>query len=366
MVLSLLDQINIAGNTPVQQLERDPQAVLHAFGNVRANVVLAEFYRGNGHELVLPYKLEDGNVRVINGNVAVGKSSASARLDVAGGAIFAGNVLPSTNVLYNLGSPLLSFNNVYSANLFGNGVFLTGLNASNVTTGVLASDRVPFNIANGNIRVINGLVGIGTSQPTEKLHVLGNVSGTYLKGNGALITDLHANNISTGTINNDRLPSNIAINDLVVINSLVGDGSLLTFNSLGIGTQTPAAELHVVGDIIATGEITAFASDERLKTDIRRIDMPLDRLSKIKGVFYNFNELGLRYGLGHDEQVGVLAQDVEQVLPHAVRPAPFDVDPFLGSKTGQSFKTVQYEKLVPLLVEAVLELNAKVEALSRS
>jgi hypothetical protein len=72
--------------------------------------------------------------------------------------------------------------------------------------------------------------------------------------------------------------------------------------------------------------------------------------------------------LGYKKQneVGVIAQDVEKVLPEAVKPAPFDIMLFENteiSKSGENYKTVQYEKLVPLLIEAIKELNKEVQQL---
>jgi hypothetical protein len=64
--------------------------------------------------------------------------------------------------------------------------------------------------------------------------------------------------------------------------------------------------------------------------------------------------------------VGVIAQDVEKVLPEVVKNAPFDIMLFEGkeySQSGQNYKTVQYEKLVPLLIEAIKELNKEVQQL---
>jgi len=62
--------------------------------------------------------------------------------------------------------------------------------------------------------------------------------------------------------------------------------------------------------------------------------------------------------------VGVLAQDVERVLPEAVKPAPFDIlklnEGIEISMSGENYKTVQYEKLVPLLIEAIKELNNQI------
>ena len=69
-------------------------------------------------------------------------------------------------------------------------------------------------------------------------------------------------------------------------------------------------------------------------------------------------------GIGDDrEHVGVLAQEIQQVLPQVVLQAPFDIDPTLGSASGQHYLTVQYDKIVPLLIQAIKELSAEVEAL---
>jgi len=65
-------------------------------------------------------------------------------------------------------------------------------------------------------------------------------------------------------------------------------------------------------------------------------------------------------------EVGVLAQQIQKVLPEAVTQAPFDYDYVEGkavSKSGQNFLTVKYEKLVPLLIEAIKEQQKQIEEL---
>ena len=112
--------------------------------------------------------------------------------------------------------------------------------------------------------------------------------------------------------------------------------------------------MAITGAITATGEITAYSSDQRLKTNIQNIPNALDKLQEINGVLYNWNELAQQYGFDPSvNQVGLLAQEVENVLPEAVRPAPFDVDTNGNSKSGENYITIQYEKLIPLLVEAI-------------
>jgi hypothetical protein len=134
------------------------------------------------------------------------------------------------------------------------------------------------------------------------------------------------------------------------------------FGSLGIGT----AASGTAGEIRATNQITSYYSDERLKEDIVEIQDALEKVMSLRGVTYKPNSIAESLGYKKQNEVGVIAQDVERVLPEAVKPAPFDIMLFENteiSKSGQNYKTVQYEKIVPLLIEAIKELNKEVQQL---
>jgi hypothetical protein len=126
--------------------------------------------------------------------------------------------------------------------------------------------------------------------------------------------------------------------------------------------------LDVGGAITATDNITAYASDERLKENIIKIDNPLDRVMQLQGVHYNWkpNTIELGFKPSQMSDTGVLAQDVQRVLPNAVKIAPFDNDGENNSKSGQSYLTVQYEKIVPLLIEAIKELKGEIDELKNN
>ena len=133
----------------------------------------------------------------------------------------------------------------------------------------------------------------------------------------------------------------------------ISTGANIT-GSLGINTTSPQEELHVVGDIIATGNITAFFSDERLKDFQGTIPDALDKVNSLNGYYFTPNDTAL--GLGVEDkgvEVGISAQEVEAVLPEIVT----------DSAVGEGYKTVWYEKLTPLLIEAVKELTGKVDNL---
>jgi hypothetical protein len=107
-------------------------------------------------------------------------------------------------------------------------------------------------------------------------------------------------------------------------------------------------------NLSVTGDITAFASDIRLKTNIEPIENALDKVCKLHGFTYNFNDLAYSLGFTSNQRIaGVSAQDVQAVLPEAVKPAPANPD----------YLTVQYEKLVPLLIEAIKELSNRLDKL---
>ena len=136
-----------------------------------------------------------------------------------------------------------------------------------------------------------------------------------------------ANNV-TGDAN--RVLYNSANNDTVTTNNLQFDGSNLTVN----------------------GDITAFASDMRLKTNIEQIEGAVAKVCKLSGFVYEFNEVGRELQLPKGRHAGVSAQEVETVLPEAVAKRPND-----------KFLTVKYEKLIPLLIEAIKELKSEIDDL---
>jgi hypothetical protein len=108
-------------------------------------------------------------------------------------------------------------------------------------------------------------------------------------------------------------------------------------------------DLHVDGDVIA---YSTTISDERLKDNIEVVDGALDKVKQLRGVTFNRKQDG-------QESAGVIAQDVEKVLPQAVK------EKALPLQTGNDglFKTVQYDALHALLIESIKELSARIEVL---
>jgi hypothetical protein len=124
--------------------------------------------------------------------------------------------------------------------------------------------------------------------------------------------------------------------------------------------------ISIKGTLAVTGDITAnLASDKRLKENIEVIPNALAKVNMLDGVTYNFTEhaLSLNKYLGTDKKAGLIAQQVDEVLPEVIKYAPFDRDDKGESISGENYLTIQYDKVIPLLVEAIKELTKKVEQL---
>jgi hypothetical protein len=203
-----------------------------------------------------------------------------------------------------------------------------------------------------------------------------NVSNYVLSSSNNLsdrITNLNMANASSGTLAVAR--GGTGSSTLTAGQVLIGNNATALFqtanltwdvanNRLGIGTATPAVSLHVVGEIVATNNITPYYSDERLKTKLSDIHEPLKIINKLNGFYYIPNELARMYGITNTEkEIGLSAQDVQKVLPELVKIAPFDLatdeDGNKTSKSGENYLTMSYERLAPVFVEAIKVLEQK-------
>jgi hypothetical protein len=127
---------------------------------------------------------------------------------------------------------------------------------------------------------------------------------------------------------------------------------------LGINTPVGAA-----GTIRAQLDIVAFFSDVRLKDNIEYIKDAGAKLYQLNGVYYTQNKEAEKYGYNnYSRQVGLLAQEVQNVLPEVVAIAPFN-DCEGINETTEEFLTVKYERIVPLIIETIKEQQREIESL---
>ena len=123
----------------------------------------------------------------------------------------------------------------------------------------------------------------------------------------------------------------------------------------------------VIGDLEVTGDVIALTSDIRLKKDIEPITDALDKVTKIRGFTYRHNELArseCKIDTGDQRFAGVSAQEILEVLPEAVKESPNN-SLELYKTVEDKYLTVQYEKLVPLLIEAIKELKNEIDELKK-
>jgi len=208
---------------------------------------------------------------------------------------------------------------------------------------------------------------------------LGSLSGTLPAVSGANLTSLNASNLGSGTVPNARLDAQLQdVAGLAVTNGgfIVGDGANFVletgatartsaglgttddvqFDSFGVGT----AASGTTGEIRATNDVTAFfSSDVALKENIENISSPMDKVQNLNGVLFDWKQDFIDAKGGEDgyfvrkRDVGVVAQDVEKVLPEVVGTRPDGV------------KAVKYDRLCALLIECVKDLQTQVNDLKK-
>jgi hypothetical protein len=152
-------------------------------------------------------------------------------------------------------------------------------------------------------------------------------------------------------------------NHWFVYHTLNGQTQLRYNDSNKIETQNDGCQTN--GIHRASGNVISNTSDARLKTNIENIPNALDKVMSLNGVTYNWNENTPDDFDKEKAEVGLIAQEVQAVLPEIIHPAPFDRDPENDGKSisGEDYITLQYERVVPLLVEAIKELKEEINTL---
>ena len=247
------------------------------------------------------------NDATIQGTLTIGRAIVLNDWQVQGNLTVGGATIYSTsNGLWNIsitGNANTVTNGLYSTGTYANPTWLTALAASKLT-GLISPSQIDIS------------------------SFVTSVSGTP--------NQISANN-SVGNVTLS-LPQSIATT------------SNVQFRTIGVGT---AADTVNNGSIRAVGTVTTSYSDDRLKTKLGTIDNALEKLMSLSGFYYEANDVAKSLGYTSKREVGLSAQATQAVLPEVVVPAPID----------GNYLTIQYERVIPLLVEAIKELKAEVDAL---
>jgi hypothetical protein len=220
-----------------------------------------------------------------------------------------------------------------------NGTF-QHLNSGVTATGYGDSVTVPVFVVNGTghlTSVTNTAIRAATTSVTGIVQLTSSVSST--------------STTTAAVPASVKVAYDFAQAAFTAANTVAGTSTNPQFNSIGVGT----AASTTAGEIRATADITAGYSDDRLKNKEGNIQSALEKVSSLNGFYYTANEVAQQLGYPSKRQVGISAQEVQNVLPEVVVPAPID----------ETYLTVQYEKMVPLLIEAIKELKAEIEELKK-
>jgi hypothetical protein len=325
-----------------------------------------------------------GNATNVSGTVAIanggsGTTTAQGAMNAFAGAVTSGSYLRGngSNVLM----ATIQAADVPTLNQSTSGNAATATTATNLAGG--SAGTVPYQSAAGTTAMLAAgssgqvLQSNGASAPSwvAATAAANNgtltmaVSGTGLSGSASFTANQAG--ASTFTVTSNATSAN-TVSAIVardgsgnfsagtITASLTGNasGSAATFtstsqnsqfNSIGVGT----AGSGTAGEIRATNNITAYYSDDRLKTRLGNIEGALDKVKTLDTFYYEANETAQALGYEAIREVGISAQQVQAVMPETVAPAPID----------DKYLTVRYERLVPLLLAAIKELEAKVAAL---
>ena len=151
-----------------------------------------------------------------------------------------------------------------------------------------------------------------------------------------------------------KMGNNSANREAVI--QTIGESSYGRIGKLTIGFEDTNEQILTInrgGNVDVTGNITAYASDKRLKENIVNLKGALNIINKLNGVKFDWKDKCKDLGFTpyQKHETGVIAQNVEEHYPDAVKPAPFD----------ENYLTVQYEKLTPLLIEGVKEQDKTIK-----
>ena len=291
----------------------------------------------------------DGHVTDANGSVST-RELTLADLGFTGASN--ANYITNNNQLTNGAGYITSFTNTVD---MGDGFKIASSDGTDQFT-VTENEEIRF--------AGSGATSVSFDSSTQKVTISSTDNNTtYSVGDGGLTQNNFTNTLkskldgiasgATNVTNNNQL-TNGAGYTTYTSNQTLNNNSNVHFEGLMIG-QTSGATGNTIRCV---GDIVAYYSDDRLKNKIGNLEGALDKVNSLNGFTYTPNEKALALGVDQDEvRVGVSAQEVQAVLPEAVKDAPVE--------NTEGYLTVQYEKIVPLLIKSIKELAAKVEELSK-
>jgi hypothetical protein len=207
---------------------------------------------------------------------------------------------------------------------------------------------LPYQLV-GRTSVSSPLTALSFSTVFQNAPIFGS-NGVAINNTGTSVAISLSSNVFNATQGGLAVLQPLTVNNAASFTSSV----TITGNTVVAGTLSARGNTAFGGYIVVDGAayikgdvIAFFTSDVSLKKNIKKIESPLSKLSKISGYTYDWKQSEFEHLKGHD--IGVIAQEVEQTIPEAV------------TERSTGHKAVNYQKLIPLLIEAVKELDKKIE-----
>ena len=278
-----------------------------------------------------------------------GELEDASTLTFSGGTLSATTFSGSGASLNTLNASELDSGTVPDARFPATLPAISGANLTNLPTGITTGGTSTFETI-----VVNGNAGIGSVNVTGVSTFVGNAT---FSGNVSIagtityddVTNVDSLGIITARTGIKVLAGGINAVGVVTGTSFIGDGSTLTgvasttvLEDAGINTAGTSTFTNILATGIATAANFDSTSDIRLKTNIEVIQDPLAKVIKIEGVSFNWKQ-------DNRPAFGVIADQVQQILPQLVH--------------GDDPKTVNYNGLIGLLIEAVKEQQTQIDEL---
>ncbi len=218
--------------------------------------------------------------------------------------------------------------------------------------------------ATSHIAAVTGAEHGAVSTNTANMIVRRDASGNFTAGTITAALSGSCSGSSGSCTGNAVTSSSCSGNAATATTASSCSGNAATSSSCSGNAATCTTATNLSGGyvaattITATGNITAYYSDSRLKDFHGTIPDALAKVLSLNGYYFTENEVAKSLGCNNDQmQVGVSAQEVENVMPEVVTSTPIVND--------QNYKAVWYDKLIPLLIEAIKEQQIQIEELKR-
>jgi len=308
---------------------------------------------GSGTTISSQWSTNNTNIYTINSNVGIGLNNPTSALQVQGNITCSGSLVASNLTLTSSVPFINGDTQFYRSALQINPVrqFFTVTSPTQSVFNLTASSSGRYIAYASNTEIYQNGIKLGYSNATQNDYSVATIYNST--------TTTFAVTLASPAMLNDYV-------DIVVWPSLVDTGlaiqpgyvyqqfydiwSLSNNNvyynngNVGVGTSVPAYNMHVVGNIYATNSIIAF-SDESIKTNVNTIQNPIDLVTKLRGVTYTRVDT-------REQQIGVIAQEVQKILPEVVS----------ISAEGMS---VAYGNMAGLFIEAIKEMSEELKSLKK-